>query len=96
MLFQFQPQKPKESLHSISTTGRKTIEKIILHPVDQPLADLDLEKQHGKVIQQRGGARNKLLEKGMKTPSLVINLLTSISNCYYWRKIHKEGCQSSP
>ena len=27
------------------------------------MADLDLEKQHGKVIQQRGGARNKLLEK---------------------------------
>ena len=43
----------------------------ILLPVDQ--------KQHGKVIQQRGGAKNKLLEKGMKTPSsLVINLLTSI------------------
>ena len=33
----------------------------ILHPVDQPLADLDLEKQHGKVIQQRAGATNKLL-----------------------------------
>ena len=69
----------------------------ILHPVDQPLADLDLKKQHGKVIQWRGGARDKLLEKGMKTPSsLVIDLLTSISNCYYWRKIHKKGCPSSP
>ena len=38
------------------TTGRKT--------VDHPLADLDLKKQHGKVIQQRAGAKNKLLEKG--------------------------------
>ena len=56
----------------------------ILLPVDQPLADLDLQKQHTKVIQRRGRAKNKLLEKGMKTPSsLVINLLTSIhkSNC---------------
>ena len=41
--------------------------------------------------------KKKLLEKGMETPSsLVIDLLTSISNCYYWREIHKEGCQSSP
>ena len=40
--------------------------------MDQPLADLDLEKQHGKVIQRRGGARNKLLEKGMKTPSSLV------------------------
>ena len=48
------------------------------------MADLDLEKQHGKVIQQRAGGNNKLLEKGMETPSsLVIDLLTSISNCYY-------------
>ena len=53
-------------------------------------------KQHGKVIQWRG-AKNKLLEKGMKTTSLlVIDLLTNISNCYYCRKICKEGCQSSP
>ena len=61
------------------------------------MADLDLEKQHGKVIQRRAGGNNKLLEKGMETPSsLVIDLLTSISNCYYCREIHKEGCQSSP
>ena len=58
---------------------RKKNNENILHPVD-----LDLEKQHGKVIQRIAGAKNKLLEKGMKTPSsLVINLLTSIhkSNC---------------
>ena len=62
---------------------KKNTQKILL-PVDQPLANLDLEKQHGKVIQRRAGAKNKLLEKGMKTPSsLVIDLLTSISNCYY-------------
>ena len=50
---------------------RKKNNRKILHPVDQ--------KQHGKVIQRRGGAK-----KGMKTPSsLVIDLLTSIhkSNC---------------
>ena len=76
---------------------RKKNNRKILHPVDQPLADLDLEKQHGKVIQRRAGGNNKLLEKGMETPSsLVIDLLTSISNCYYCREIHKEGCQSSP
>ena len=63
---------------------RKKNTHSILLPVDQPLADLDLEKQHGKVIQRRAGAKNKLLEKGMKTPSsLVIDLLTSISNCCY-------------
>ena len=67
---------------------KKNTHKILL-PVDQPLADLDLEKQHGKVIQRRAGAKNKLLEKGMKTPSsLVIDLLTSISNCYYCREIY--------
>ena len=71
---------------------RKKNNENILHPVD-----LDLEKQHGKVIQRIAGAKNKLLEKGMKTPSsLAIDLLTSISNCLYCRKIHKEGCQSSP
>ena len=65
--------------------------------MDQPSADLDLEKQHGKVIQQIAGAKNKLLEKGIKTPSLlVIDLLTSISNCFYSVTLHKEGCQSSP
>ena len=75
---------------------KKTKQKI-LHPVDQPLADLDLEKQHGNVIQRIAGAKNKLLEKAMKTPSsLVIDLLTSISSCYYCRKIHKKGCQWSP
>ena len=59
------------------------------------MADLDLEKQHGKVIQRRAGGNNKLLEKGIETPSsLVIDLLTSISNCYYCREIHKEGCMS--
>ena len=48
------------------------------------MAHLDLEKQHGKVIQRRAGGNNKLLEKGMETPSsLVIDLLTRISNCYY-------------
>ena len=61
------------------------------------MADLDLEKQHGKVIQRRAWGNNKLLEKEVETPSsLVIDLLTSISNCYYCREIHKEGCQSSP
>ena len=59
---------------------KKNNQKILL-PVDQ--------KQHGKVIQRRGGAKNKLLEKGMKTPSsLVIDLLTSIlTNYYYCREI---------
>ena len=57
---------------------RKKNNKKILHPVDQPLADLDLEKQHGKVIQRRGGARNKLLEKGMKTPSSLVAHLPAI------------------
>ena len=74
---------------------RKKNNRKILLPVDQPLADLDLEKRHVKVIQRKVGAKNKLLEKGMKTPSsLVIDLLTSISNCYYCREIHKEGCQT--
>ena len=64
------------------------MEKSYILWTNLPLADLDLEKQHEKVIQQRAGAKNKLIEKGMKTPSsLVIDLLTSISNCYYCRKI---------
>ena len=51
-----------------------------------------------RLIQQRAGSgKSKLLEKGMKTPSsLVIDLLTSISNCFYSVTIHKEGCLSSP
>ena len=36
---------------------RKKNNKKILHPVDQPLTDLDLEKQHGKVIQRRAGGK---------------------------------------
>ena len=57
---------------------RKKNNRKILHLVDQPLADLDLQKQHGKVIQQRAGARNKLLEKGMKTPSSLVAHLPAI------------------
>ena len=67
--------------------------------MDQPLADLDLEKQCGKVIQRRAGGKNKkkLSQKGMKTPSsLVIDLLTSISSCYYCRKIHKKAVSQVP
>ena len=65
--------------------------------MDQPLADFRSGNQHGKVIQERAGAKYKLLEKRMKTQSsLVIDQLTSISNCYYRREIHKEGCQLSP
>ena len=76
---------------------RKKNNRKILHPVDQPLADLDLEKQHGKVIQRRAGAKNKLLEKGMKTPSsLVIDLLTSISNCFYTGKYTKKVVSQVP
>ena len=78
---------------------RKKNNRKILHPVDQPLADLDLEKQHGKVIQWRAGAKNKLLEKGMETPSSLVSI--------YWQAYkatlitarkysHKDGCQSSP
>ena len=81
--FNFNLRNPRKA-YTVSTPQEETQLKK-LHPVDQPLADLDLEKQHGKVIQRRAGAKNKLLEKGMKTPSsLVIDLLTSISNCYYW------------
>ena len=59
---------------------RKKNNRKSLHHVDQPLGDLGLEKQHGKVIHRRAGAKKRLLEKGMKTPySLVIDLLTSIS-----------------
>ena len=80
----------------IRTTGRKTI-KNLTSCGPALMADSDVEKQHGKVIHRRAGGNNKLLEKGMKTPSsLDIDLLTSISNCYYCREIHKEGCQSSP
>ena len=67
--------------------------------MNQPLADLDLEKQHGKVIQQIAGAKNKLLEKGMKTctpSSLVIDLLASISNCFYSGKYTKEAVSQVP
>ena len=56
--------------------------------MDQPLVDFRSGKQHGNIIQQRAGAKNKLLEIRMKTQSsLVIDLLTSISNCYYGREI---------
>ena len=93
--FNFNLRNPRKA-YTVSAPQEENNRKI-LHPVDQPLADLDLEKQHGKVIQRRAGGNNKLLEKGMETPSsLVIDLLTSISNCYYCREIHKEGCQSSP
>ena len=93
--FNFNLRNPKK-LTQYQNHRKKNNQKIIL-PADQPLADLDLEKQHGKVIQRRAGGKHKLLEKGMETPSsLVIDLLTSISNCYYCREIHKEGYQSSP
>ena len=36
---------------------RKKNNRKILHHVDQPLADLHLEKQHGKVIQRRAGTK---------------------------------------
>ena len=76
---------------------RKKSNRKILHPVDQPLTDLDLKKQHGNVIQQIAGVKNKLLEKGMKTPSsLVIDRLTSISNCFYTGKYTKKVVSQVP
>ena len=57
---------------------RKKNNRKILLPVDQPLAGLDLEKRHVKVIQRKVGAKNKLLEKGMKTPSSLVAHLPAI------------------
>ena len=37
---------------------RKNNNRKILHPVEQSLADLDLQKQHGKVIQWKVGEKN--------------------------------------
>ena len=94
--FNFNLRNPRKA-YTVSEPQEEKQSKNLTSCGPALMADLDLEKQHGKVIQQRAGGNNKLLEKGMETPSsLVIDLLTSISNCYYWRKIHKEGCQSSP
>ena len=60
---------------------RKKNNQKILHPVDQPLADLDLNKQPGKVTQQRAGPKNKLLELERRDENTIItciDLLTSI------------------
>ena len=75
---------------------RKKNNRKILHPVDQPLADLDLEKQHGKVIQRIAGAKNKLLEKGMKTSSSRDRSTDKHKELFLLRQIHKKGRQSSP
>ena len=94
--FNFNLRNPRKA-YTVSAPQEEKQSKNLTSCGPALMADLDLEKQHGKVIQRRAGGNNKLLEKGMETPSsLVIDLLTSISNCYYCREIHKEGCQSSP
>ena len=94
--FNFNLRNPRKA-YTVSEPQEEKQSKNLTSCGPALMADLDLEKQHGKVIQRRAGGNNKLLEKGMETPSShVIDLLTTISNCYYWRKIHKEGCQSSP
>ena len=94
--FNFNLRNPRKA-YTVSEPQEEKQSKNLTSCGPALMADLDLEKQHGKVIQPRAGGNNKLLEKGMETPSsLVIDLLTSISNCYYCREIHKEGCQSSP
>ena len=62
---------------------RKKNNRKIVHPVEQPLADLDLEKQHGKVIQHRGGARNKLLEKRDENTIIICCPLASYIETFY-------------
>ena len=94
--FNFNLRNPRKA-YTVSSPQEEKQSKNLSSCRPALMADLDLEKQHGKVIQRRAGGNNKLLEKGMETPSShVIDLLTTISNCYYCREIHKEGCQSSP
>ena len=55
---------------------RKKNNRKILLPVDQLLADLDLEKWHVKVIQRKVGAKNKLLEKRDENTIITCNQST--------------------
>ena len=41
---------------------KKNTQKVLL-PVDQPLANLDLEKQDGKAIQRKAGAKHKIISR---------------------------------
>ena len=94
--FNFNLRNPRKA-YTVSTPQEEKQSKNLTSCVDQPLADLHLENNMERSFNEEQGAKTKLLKIGMKTPlSLVIDLLTSISNCYYCRKIHKEGCQSSP
>ena len=70
----------------------------ILHPVDQAFGRVRSGKTTWKgKIQWIAGAKHKLLEKEMKTPSsLVIDLLTSISNCFYSEKYTKKAVSQVP
>ena len=84
--FNFNLRNPRKA-YTVSEPQEEKQSKNLTSCGPALMADLDLEKQHGKVIQRRAGGNNKLLEKGMETPSShVIDLLTTISNCYYWRK----------
>ena len=65
--------------YTVSEPQEEKQSKNVTSCVPALMADLDLEKQHGKVIQRRAEGNNKLLEKGMETPSShVIDLLTTI------------------
>ena len=96
--FNFNLRNPRKA-YTVSSPQEEKQSKNLTSCGPALMADLDLEKQHGKVIQRRAGGNNKLLEKRMETPSsLVIDLLTikHTRNWNYCREIHKEGCQSSP
>ena len=65
--------------------------------MDQPSADLDLEKQHGKVIQQRAGAKNKITRKRDENTIITCHRSTDKhKQLLLVQENTQEGCQSSP
>ena len=58
--FQFHPQKSKESLQTgYQHHRKKNNRKILLHPVDQPSADLDLTRKLCKGNSKKRRRKNK-------------------------------------
>ena len=96
LYFNFNLRNPRK-VYTVSATQEEKQSKNLYTTCGPAFSRFRSGKTTWKGNSTKSRSKNKLLEKGMKTPSsLVIDLQTSISNCYYRTKIHKEGCQSSP
>ena len=97
--FNFNLRNPRNGYTAVSQYQhhrKKNYNRKILHHVDQPLADLDLEKQRGEVIQWRAGERINYYKRDENTIITCQRSTDKHKQLLLLQENTQKGCQSSP